>query len=132
MVATLVGVGTGGRSPAPEGGQGGPREKVRLGKVNLSPRQCGGHQGGMLAVGQSSSLAAAFQSLPVQVGPRPVGPSGREETSNAVLVCFALRGPVAGRGGGAGRVGLPGHRGRPGDPGVRASNTNPRPWEQAG
>ena len=86
---------------------------------------------------QSGSLAAAFQSLPVQVGAKTGSAQvDGEETSNAVLVCFCpLRGPGdrPGRGGGAGRVRLlPGHRGRPGDPGVRAVTPNPRPWEQAG
>ncbi len=57
---------------------------------------------------QSGSLAAAFQSLPVQVGAKTGSAQvDGEETSNAVLVCFApYEDPeiAPGRGGGAGRV----------------------------
>ena len=67
-----------------------PREKVRLGKVNLSPGNVAAIKEGMLAVTQSGSLAAAFQSLPVQVGAKTGSAQvDGEETSNAVLVCFA-------------------------------------------
>jgi len=61
-----------------------------LGKVNLSPGNVAAIKEGMLAVTQSGSLAAAFQSLPVQVGAKTGSAQvDGEETSNAVLVCFA-------------------------------------------
>ena len=67
-----------------------PQEKVSLGQVRLSQTNVAAIKEGMLAVTQSGSLAAAFQDLPVQVGAKTgsVQVTG-EETSNAVLVCFA-------------------------------------------
>lgn len=66
------------------------QEKVSLGQVRLSQTNVAAIKEGMLAVTQSGSLAAAFQDLPVQVGAKTgsVQVTG-EETSNAVLVCFA-------------------------------------------
>lgn len=91
MVATLVGGGGPvAGPPAPEGGRGGLPGKGTLGQGQPVPRQCGGHQGGD-AGGDPVRLPG--RGLPV-----PPGPGGAktgsaqvdgEETSNAVLVCFA-------------------------------------------
>ena len=91
MVATLVGGGDRWQVHLLQKVAGeAPREKVRLGKVNLSPGNVAAIKEGMLAVTQSGSLAAAFQSLPVQVGAKTGSAQvDGEETSNAVLVCFA-------------------------------------------
>ena len=91
MVATLVGGGDRWQVHLLQKVAGeAPREKVRLGKVNLSPGNVAAINEGMLAVTQSGSLAAAFQSLPVQVGAKTGSAQvDGEETSNAVLVCFA-------------------------------------------
>ncbi|MFQ9860542.1 MAG: penicillin-binding transpeptidase domain-containing protein [Evtepia gabavorous] len=90
MVATLVGGGDRWQVHLLQKVAGeAPREKVRLGKVNLSPAMWRPSRR-MLAVTQSGSLAAAFQSLPVQVGAKTGSAQvDGEETSNAVLVCFA-------------------------------------------
>lgn len=67
-----------------------PQEKVSLGQVHLSPENVAAIREGMLAVTQSGSLATAFQDLPVQVGAKTGSAQvAGEETSNAVLVCFA-------------------------------------------
>ena len=66
------------------------QEKVSLGQVRLSQTNVAAIKEGMLAVTQSGSLAAAFQDLPVQVGAKTGSAQVTgEETSNAVLVCFA-------------------------------------------
>ena len=91
MVATLVGGGDRWQVHLLQKVAGeAPREKVRLGKINLSPGNVAAIKEGMLAVTQSGSLATAFQSLPVQVGAKTGSAQvDGEETSNAVLVCFA-------------------------------------------
>lgn len=91
MTATLVGDGNRWQVHLLQQVEGeAPQEKVSLGQVHLSPENVAAIQEGMLAVTQSGSLAAAFQNLPVQVGAKTgsVQVAG-EETSNAVLVCFA-------------------------------------------
>ncbi|MDY3014275.1 MAG: penicillin-binding transpeptidase domain-containing protein [Evtepia sp.] len=67
-----------------------PYETKVLGETDLSPENVAAVKEGMLAVTQEGSLAKAFQNLPVQVGAKTgsVQVAG-EETSNAVLVCFA-------------------------------------------
>ena len=67
-----------------------PVEKVRQGRVALSQENLNAIKEGMLAVTQSGSLAGAFRNLPVQAGAKTGSAQVTgEETSNAVLVCFA-------------------------------------------
>ena len=67
-----------------------PQEKVSLGQVHLSPENVAAIQEGMLAATQTGALAEAFGDLPIQVGAKTGSAQVTgEETSNAVLVCFA-------------------------------------------
>lgn len=91
MVATLVGGGTRWQVHLLQQAAGeAPYEPVSLGQIDLDQENIAAIKEGMLGVTQSGSLAAAFRSLPVQVGAKTgsVQVTG-EETSNAVLVCFA-------------------------------------------
>lgn len=91
MVATLVGGGTRWQVHLLQQVAGEePYQPVSLGHIDLDEANVAAIKEGMLGVTQTGSLAAAFQSLPVQAGAKTgsVQVTG-EETSNAVLVCFA-------------------------------------------
>lgn len=91
MTATLVGNGNRWQVHLLKQAEGEPpREKVSLSKIQLSPNNVAAIKEGMLAVTQTGSLASAFQRLPVQAGAKTGSAQVTgEDTSNAVLVCFA-------------------------------------------
>ena len=91
MVATLVGGGDRWQVHLLQQVAGeAPYEKVSLGHIDLDETNVAAIKEGMLGVTQTGSLAAAFRALPVQAGAKTGSAQVTgEETSNAVLVCFA-------------------------------------------
>ena len=91
MTATLVGGGERKQVHILKQAEGeAPYTPVTLGKLTLSEENLNAIKEGMLAVTQSGSLAGAFRSLPVTAGAKTGSAQVTgEETSNAVLVCFA-------------------------------------------
>ncbi|MDY3992757.1 MAG: penicillin-binding transpeptidase domain-containing protein [Evtepia sp.] len=91
MTATLVGGGERKQVHILKQAEGeAPYTPVTLGKLTLSEENLNAIKEGMLAVTQSGSLSGAFRSLPVTAGAKTGSAQVTgEETSNAVLVCFA-------------------------------------------